>query len=200
MSTTDNVIAWKGIFSSLWKTFRTKFQPILDSLRRHRALLLDERMTACIKEVQESRDKITANFLVLESTADQRLDRLSNEIAAVYQKLSGQLYENDRISQERWSKKQQENMLAIRSSIGQRLDAPDYETDHVHAASKRLGGTGDGVLKDKRFQDWINGRCGKTQTLVMHGKPGAGKFQIWHELVVCTLIESEQENRSWPHT
>ncbi|KAM6511299.1 hypothetical protein FALCPG4_016301 [Fusarium falciforme] len=46
---------WKRYFDCAWNTFKTRCKPIIDSLKRHRTLLSDEKLTAAVVEVQEGR-------------------------------------------------------------------------------------------------------------------------------------------------
>ena len=45
-------LAWKQLFRSLWKDFRTRFQSILDNLRRHKDLIESQ---ASLAQYQSSR-------------------------------------------------------------------------------------------------------------------------------------------------
>ncbi|KAF4980975.1 hypothetical protein FZEAL_3132 [Fusarium zealandicum] len=51
---------WKMVFKSTWKTFETKFDPILQSLARRRELLESEKGSASLYEIQRLRADIRA--------------------------------------------------------------------------------------------------------------------------------------------
>lgn len=148
-------------------------------------MLLDERMTAAIIEIQKTRQVTVQHIQDLTATSDTHFKTLLSEVEAAYRQLSKHIYENQKMATQQESKQQQENLLAIKSSIEEKLDAPDYETDHQTAARQRFAGSGDGVLQDKRFLEWSRGQDKeKHNILYLHGKPGAGKLPQHNQLVI----------------
>ena len=146
----------------------------MESLRRHRQLLLDERMTACIMEIQTTRSEMAQQFQSLSTDADTRFSSLLRETETVYQQLSTKLYESGEKDAEREAQRQQESLMAIKSSIAGKLDTPDHEADHQQTLGKRFAQSGQGLLQDQRFLDWYQGRDRTGCILYLHGKPGAG--------------------------
>ncbi|KAK3687178.1 hypothetical protein B0T22DRAFT_438844 [Podospora appendiculata] len=69
---------WRTVFGFTWRTFQTRSKPIIDSLKRHRALLVDEKLTAVIEEIQgpdsvaKQKLAMTTNFDAPDYEADQR--------------------------------------------------------------------------------------------------------------------------------
>ncbi|KAH8880581.1 hypothetical protein GQ53DRAFT_669656, partial [Thozetella sp. PMI_491] len=94
--------AWKDFFHSSWKTFRSKFGPILESLKRHRALLLDERMTAAITEIQTTRQVTTERVQNLAAASDTNFKNLSSKMeSSIEEKLNPPDYKADYYSAEK---------------------------------------------------------------------------------------------------
>ncbi|KAH7117462.1 hypothetical protein EDB81DRAFT_244147 [Dactylonectria macrodidyma] len=64
--------AWKTVFHSSWKTFRTRYGPIISSLKRHRELISDEKLTIAISEVRDSREFVEENLEALSKQMKER--------------------------------------------------------------------------------------------------------------------------------
>ncbi|RYP45906.1 hypothetical protein DL768_007810 [Monosporascus sp. mg162] len=64
--------AWKAVFHSAWKTFKTKFGPVLSNLKRHRDLISDEKLSIAISEVTDMRTSV-----------EDKLDAMSRRIAEI---------------------------------------------------------------------------------------------------------------------
>ncbi|OCL02208.1 hypothetical protein AOQ84DRAFT_349486, partial [Glonium stellatum] len=150
--------AWQTVIRSAWKTFEASFKPILDSLKRHRALLSDEKLTAAIEEIQDTRQLV-----------------LSLQLHNRFQELSKQLYESHEKSAEKKATEVQEALYQQRHSVAEKLGPPDYEADHNRASKQRFSASGDWILQTPDFLNWLNPQNQSCSTLYMHGMPGAGK-------------------------
>ncbi|KAK7429027.1 hypothetical protein QQZ08_004434 [Neonectria magnoliae] len=91
---------WKRLFTYAWPTFKTRFRPIINSLKRHQGLLSDEKHTIVIEEVQE----LSADF--------------KDKFAELRQAIS----ESDA--------KHQESIASQKSRIIARINPLGYESDH----------------------------------------------------------------------
>ncbi|RYP43713.1 hypothetical protein DL768_009760 [Monosporascus sp. mg162] len=68
--------AWKTVFHSSWKTFKTRFGPILNSLKRHRELISDEKLTIATSEIRDFRSEVQDSRKFLE----EKLEALSKQM------------------------------------------------------------------------------------------------------------------------
>jgi hypothetical protein len=55
--------AWKKLFLATWKTFRTRFQYILDNLKRHKSLVESQANLLEFEQFQVARAAAERNFL-----------------------------------------------------------------------------------------------------------------------------------------
>ena len=79
----DNIraIAWKKLFHSSWKTFRTQFQYILSSLSRHKSLI--ENQASLLDYEQSKLDRIAAQnsfAKIVEAEKKKRLLAVTDKI------------------------------------------------------------------------------------------------------------------------
>ncbi|KAL1871957.1 hypothetical protein Daus18300_004594 [Diaporthe australafricana] len=87
---------WKTLFKSIWKTFDTRFKPILDSLNRRRELLESEKGSAALHEISESRGDIAAlSDELMREASRQRLEKHKWRLAHVKEKLEATEYHLD---------------------------------------------------------------------------------------------------------
>jgi hypothetical protein len=148
---------WKRLFNYAWPTFKTRFQPIFHSLKRHRALLSDEKLTAVIEEVQDAR-----------GTTENKLDELSKQIRNGLDSVKEVI--------EKRAIELQDSLLERKSAITAKLDPPDYEADQREAAAQRYSITsGDWVLEDPSFASWIHADTLPSGIIYLHGIPGSGR-------------------------
>ncbi|RWA12622.1 hypothetical protein EKO27_g2507 [Xylaria grammica] len=144
--------AWKAFFNSAWKTFKTKFNPILESLKRHRTLLLDERLNTAVLEIQTSRSEI---LVALDGSTKQSVDNFSRveaHIRDVFTKLSEQLY-----GLQQSAKANEEHIRNSRMELGviiNKLDPPDFEGDQVSAMNICHSGSGRWIFESAVFSKW----------------------------------------------
>ncbi|RYP51599.1 hypothetical protein DL768_003106 [Monosporascus sp. mg162] len=175
--------AWETALRSAWKTFETSFKPILDSLKRHRTLLSDEKLTAAIAEIQDVRQLAVTRFNEQSAQSNTRFDELSKKLHNIFQELSKQLYENQEKTAERETREQQQALRQQRHFIANKLGPPDYEADQHRASEQRFSGSGDWILTDPDFLSWLDPRNPSHSTLYLHGMPGAGKTTLVSRVV-----------------
>lgn len=86
----DKPTDWRRIFDSVWKTFRTKFSPVLGSLRRHRELLVQVKLTATYgavettrralqETIEKSNEELKQILNVIQHKRKQMLDKLGSQ-------------------------------------------------------------------------------------------------------------------------
>ncbi|KAK4181968.1 hypothetical protein QBC35DRAFT_396889, partial [Podospora australis] len=156
---------WKMWFESAWPSFRSKFRQILDSLKRYRALLSEEKLTVVIEEQQTARHLSETKHDEISKYLQDKFDTLKNAIK----------------NQELES---QNSLRSHRKSIRDRLNAPDYEMDHQLAAQKRhRKSSGNWSTDDPRFQQWLDGAPQQNDTLYLHGSPGSGKTTLVSQII-----------------
>ncbi|KAJ3548304.1 hypothetical protein NM208_g1070 [Fusarium decemcellulare] len=160
---------WRKYFDYAWKTFRTRFKPILDSLKRHRELLSDEKLTATILEIQAGRGDVRA----IRQTIETRFDELSR-------KLERGLVE----TRERETRALQESLMHKRRLISAQLCPGNYAVDQQAAFSQWSSSTSENwVLQDKRFKNWLQPGPNTDRVLYLHGMPGAGKTTLVSRII-----------------
>lgn len=185
-------IAWEIVLNSTWKTFETKFKPILESLKRHRTLLSDEKLTAAIAEIQDARNLATEGFKEQSAVTNGRFNELSQHFESRFQQLSEQLCINQKQLAEKEISEQQETSRQHKRMIAEKLGAPDYGGDQQRASQHRFLASGEWVIKHSNFVNWIDSQDALTSTLYMSGKPGAGKY----ERKVPSIVERKSESNS----
>ncbi|KAK3395111.1 hypothetical protein B0H63DRAFT_518180 [Podospora didyma] len=137
-----------------WRTFQTRFRPIIDSLQRHRALLEKEKVTAVLGEVQQ-----------LSADMTRRLADLKQSI-------------------EMGNLKRKEFVLKQKSALAALLGSPDYEEDQDSAASHRISlSSGDWVLREPALDSWLNSDSPTDATLYLNGGPGCGKTTLVSRII-----------------
>jgi len=157
----DGLAVWKRFFDSAWPTFRTRLRPILESLKRHRALLSDEKITAVLDEVQESR-----------SSADERFSELSDELRSGLNEIKEALEKQKAV--------QRDSICDQKVAMTAKLNAPDYKADQRAAASQRLlSGSGDWFFLEPAVVEWIQGTNSPScSILYLSGSPGSGLLTL----------------------
>lgn len=143
-------------FAYAWPTFKTQVQPILDSLKRHRALLADEKLTAAIVETQESR-----------TVVEQRFDGLSKLIRDGLHNLQDAMYtQNIKI---------QKSLEDQKNDIKAKLRSPDFEADHRWISAQRHSpSSGNWLLNKSVFTQWMQPQTPSDSVIYLHGMPGSG--------------------------
>lgn len=148
---------------SAWKTFETSFRPIIDSLKRHRVLLSDEKLTAVIAEIQDVR-QLTGS----------RITDISDQIDTRITDVSRQLHEAQKALSEMESTQRRNELHHQRKIVEEKLGSPNYGQAHSHAAKKRFLDSGNWILNDQQFQKWFHSNTLADNLLYIHGMPGAG--------------------------
>lgn len=150
---------WKRFFDYAWTTFKTRFHPIIDNLKRHRALLSDEKLTVVIEEIQESRD-------VAEITRQQLSSDIKKQLDEIKQSLKGK------------DIGQRDSLLREKDFLVTKFEPPEYNADQHRAFSQRdIPSSGDWILEDPRFKNWVNGKTRAEDILYLNGMPGSGQLQ-----------------------
>ena len=134
------------VFDSLWKTFDSRFQAILQSLRKHRDLIDQEASTNNIVEAKTWRDQ------QLEQIRQWRVERAKDLDMAEHERLSAQ----------------------IREAVvwfGAAQEQEDTLTKHLRAC-----GSADRhwALQEPMILSWLE-QSRDCQFLWLNGKPGAGE-------------------------
>ncbi|KAJ3459196.1 hypothetical protein MRS44_015269 [Fusarium solani] len=148
---------WKAYLDSAWRGFKTRCKPIIDSLKRHRTLLSDEKLTAAIIEVQQARREAQE----LRNVMEARFGELSRRLETDSEKRSRQEVEA-----------MKDGLLQARCTISSQLSPGNYQDDQKLAFDQFFRSpSGDWVLQEPKFTEWLKGSNG--QILNLHGMPGA---------------------------
>ncbi|KAK0728767.1 hypothetical protein B0T26DRAFT_869746 [Lasiosphaeria miniovina] len=152
---------WKTAFHSSWKTFKSRFGGTLTDLKRYRDLLSDEKITATIIEVRESRQSMEE----FHQSMKGKLDEPSRNLQ--------ELHIGDRESEELRCREQLDKK---RQFVLSKLDAPDYYSDLERASNEQRGTTsGERIFSHPTFQQWMDMSTVEHRSLYLHGIPGTGK-------------------------
>ncbi|KAG4284400.1 hypothetical protein FPRO06_08779 [Fusarium proliferatum] len=153
---------WKVLFHSAWKTFKTKFDPILKSLERHRIMLSEEKLTAVMEETQKRGHSI-----------QDKLDQLHR-----------QLQERDQKNAERDLTAHQSRIDQQYSTVESRIDAPNYHEDYEIASQKRFQNTsGRWILSHPLVSEWLDHGSKANGKIYLSGIPGAGKTVLTSSII-----------------
>ncbi|ETS80318.1 hypothetical protein PFICI_07847 [Pestalotiopsis fici W106-1] len=174
---------WRIFFDSTWKTFRTDFKPIAESLKRHRALLADERLNAAVSEVQVTRDQILTGLDVSSIETTRKIDYLSDQVSEVYRQIAQQLYSIEHRIEDGDTKERTATLLKEVRLLTQKLEPPDYEADHQGASEQRYHESGSWFLREPLFLRWSTSQTLPNTTLYIHGMPGAGKTVLASKVI-----------------
>ncbi|KAK4064835.1 uncharacterized protein Triagg1_8834 [Trichoderma aggressivum f. europaeum] len=165
---------WKRLFDYAWSAFKTRFNPIIDNLKRHRALLSDEKLTVVIEEIQESRDVANITQQQLSSDIKKQLDEIKQS-----------LKEKDI--------EKRDSLLKERHHLVTKFEPLEYNADQHRAYSQRdVPCSGDWILEDPRFKSWVNG--GTQSVLYLNGMPGSGKTTLVSRIVEHMLSHRKDLN------
>jgi hypothetical protein len=146
------------VFHSSWKTFKTRFGPILSSLKRHRELISDEKLTIAISEVRDFREFV-----------EEKLEALSKRMKEL------QLEEKD------------EGTLKLQEQRGRQLqfvlnkfEVADCQRDLEHARRecRHHSSSGDWIFDHPLFNEWADLTTPRNSTLYLNGIPGAGSLRF----------------------
>lgn len=125
--------------------------PIINSLKRHRTLLSEVKITATTAEVQALRRDFEKYWKKLQEIDDESKDK-----------------ELDRLK---------EGFAQKRDKLKSQFAGGDYESDQRQAFSQCLCTTpNDWILEDTRYKSWLRPVARSSGVLYLHGMPGAGEF------------------------
>ncbi|RTE70730.1 hypothetical protein BHE90_014874 [Fusarium euwallaceae] len=167
--------AWKTVFHSSWKLFRTRYGVILSNLKRHRELISDEKLTIAISEVQDSREFV-----------EEKLEALSNQMKQL------QLKEKTQATLELGAQRRQrlEFVLDKFDVAGRQRQRALREPYRHHS--------GDWIFNHRLFKEWADLKIARNSTLYLNGIPGAGKT-ILTSRVVERLKQLKSDNSAQGH-
>ncbi|KAF7855285.1 uncharacterized protein EAF02_011544 [Botrytis sinoallii] len=152
--------AWHVIFLSFWKDFGSRFDSIINSLKKHRDFIDIEAVSFDIVESRESRVKMQDDIQL----------RQKRELEMVE--------ENEKIA------KANRLQHAIAWFT---LDGKNQETEHDRISKKRHDKTCEWMAGEQQFKSWMENNT-EDPCLWLHGKPGSGKSVIC-SYIIQRLIE-----------
>ncbi|TVY65596.1 Vegetative incompatibility protein HET-E-1 [Lachnellula suecica] len=139
--------AWHLIFTSLWKDFQSRFQGIIDSLKKQRDFVDREAASIDIVEAKEHRLRTQQDMAHREKDWAERLDQ--NERSAKSSQLRHSI---------EW--------LAV--------DEKNQEDSFARISHRRHDETCQWVMREAQMIEWVKNGS-KRPVLWLNGKPGAGK-------------------------
>ncbi|TGO32628.1 hypothetical protein BHYA_0301g00120 [Botrytis hyacinthi] len=152
--------AWHVIFLSFWKDFGSRFDSIINSLKKHRDFIDIEAVSFDIVESRESRVKMQDDIQL----------RQKRELEMVE--------ENEKIA------KANRLQHAIAWFT---LDGKNQETEHDRISKKRHDKTCEWMAGEQQFKSWTENNT-EDPCLWLHGKPGSGKSVIC-SYIIQKIIE-----------
>ncbi|KAI1114303.1 hypothetical protein F5Y14DRAFT_189934 [Nemania sp. NC0429] len=192
---------WKVFFDSAWRTFKTRLNPIVQSLKRHRELLSDEKLNATIIEIQAGREEIRSGrdlvLTALDKTTDQsssRFNDLKQQIYETFTQLSEQIYGLQQSQQVTEAHLHNSHMDDL-SVIVNKIDPPGFESDHLSAINSCHKGSGQWIFENTTFNAWTRSTTTPDSVLYINGLPGSGKT-----LIASTIIDKLKNEVRHCHT
>lgn len=160
------------MFHVSWKGFRTRYGAILSSLKRHRELISDEKLTIAISKVGDSRESVEGKF-----------EALSNQMKKL------QLKEKELVTRELCEQRRQRLQFVL-----DKLGAAGRQRQHDLGESYRHH-SGGWIFDHRLFKEWSDLKIVQNSTLYLNGIPGAGSllFKLWSN----SLTLSPRKNRSY---
>ncbi|KAK0647033.1 hypothetical protein B0T16DRAFT_458896 [Cercophora newfieldiana] len=150
---------WRTLFHSTWKTFKTRFEPILANLHTRRLLIESYKTAATFSTVEDMRLQLEALTIEANQQAQKR-------------EVDGH---KDRMSQIR-------DKLDI-------PHIPDHEMDRLISTEDVADSTcGQWLFSCPEYVKWADQNTTNHQILYVHGIPGAGKTTLV-TTVINSLIE-----------
>ncbi|KAF2736998.1 C2H2 domain-containing protein [Polyplosphaeria fusca] len=153
---------WTKFFRSVWKNFNTKFQGILNSLRRHKQLVETRASLMHFQRYEEDMAQFT------------RYQQDLNEIKS----------KMDQMIEEERSKK----IKAIKEWLATGSQAA-VDHERFLAVRQKYPNTGRWILKHETIDNWMHADVPATPLVWMNGIPGAGKT-VLASIVVEELLQT----------
>ncbi|KAI0426032.1 hypothetical protein F5Y09DRAFT_346071 [Xylaria sp. FL1042] len=175
--------AWIKCFDSTWKTFKTRFRPIIESLKRHRTLLLDERLNAAVLEMQRGREQTLEQLNKSSGQLTNRFDGLDGRIEEVYTKLSSQIYDMQQSSKAEKAIQYAAIPIQEMNSIISKLDPPYVDEDQYLALNSCHSKSGEWLFQNPAYLRWETSEALPDSGLFIHGMPGAGKTLLASRII-----------------
>ncbi|KAI1279464.1 hypothetical protein F5Y07DRAFT_43858 [Xylaria sp. FL0933] len=175
--------SWIKFFDSTWKTFKTRFKPIIESLKRHRTLLLDERLNAAVLEIQKGREQTIEQLNNSSRHFTDRFDGLDGHIEEVYTKLSSQIYDMQQSSKAEKASQHATIHLLEMNSIISKLDPPHVDGDQDTTLNSCHSKSGEWLFQNPAYLRWAGSEALPYSVLFIHGMPGAGKTLLASRII-----------------
>ncbi|RYP40562.1 hypothetical protein DL767_001562 [Monosporascus sp. MG133] len=154
--------AWKAVFHSAWKTFKTKFGPLLSNLKRHRDLISDEKLSIAISEVTDMRTSV-----------EDKLDAMSRRIAEI----KADEDQDKELRARNTNHRKRKHLLDI-------LNPPNYRSDFDRACDRHeTSSSQEWIFGHALVESWLDLNQSSTKRIFLHGIPGAGKTILTSRIV-----------------
>jgi hypothetical protein len=142
---------WRHLFRSIWNDFGTKFNGLLEGLRLHRQLIIEQANLLQAEQSQSDSQAVLAHIQQYEHDRQEKIERL-------------------RKTEEEERDRKYLKVLDWFSA------AQSTKQDHETFRKTRSPYTGSGqwILKHGKVQDWREMDTPPTSMLWMNGIPGAG--------------------------
>ncbi|KAK6337077.1 hypothetical protein TWF718_009863 [Orbilia javanica] len=156
---------WRRFLDYAWPTFKTKFEPIIDSLKRHRDLLAGEQITVILEELQEFRSS-------------------NDRVLSILQDLKAKLDQLQKGTDEK-KREVREQILKKREIVQTKLRIQNYDEDyHIKLKKRAAPSSGNWIFEDPTFKAWLYGNTEMDSILYINGIPGSGKT-----ILVSTIVD-----------
>jgi hypothetical protein len=148
------------VFRSIWKDFGTRFKGLLDSLRQHRQLIVEQAELLHFEESQSDSQAVLAHIQQYEQDRAAKLDRLKKQ-------------EGD--------EKDRKYLAVLDWFSAAQTTASDH--DNFRGTRNSYKASGKWILNHEKIQNWREMDPPVSSILWLNGIPGAG------ELPVATFFE-----------
>ncbi len=148
---------WRQVFRSTWKDFGTRFKQILDGLRQHRQLIVEQAGLLHYQQYQTDSQENDRHMRQYEQDRQEKLIRLEKQEEAEVQR---------------------KYLAVLEWFSGAQSTVEDHHTFQL--TRSQYTGSGDWILNDEKVQNWIEPDTPVSSILWISGIPGAGKPGILH--------------------
>ncbi|KAK3502962.1 hypothetical protein B0T13DRAFT_487332 [Neurospora crassa] len=143
---------WKMLVDAAWKRFESKFEVIIQALKRRKELLNSEKLSASLDQIFKLRGEIHEAITKQKKLADK---------------------------QEEEAHKERKKAIMGRLSIPEYQSDYQFFIDCRDESNDKLGiSSGTWIFDNPYFQAWHQGDVSAKQLLYLHGKPGGGKSTL----------------------
>lgn len=157
---------WRQVFRSVWSDFKTRFNSILESLRRHKELIRSKAAALHYEQYQHDSQETMRHIQQYEQDREIMIEKLEILEAAESSRKYNEVIE--------WI-----------------AGAPTH-LDHEAfcAAREDYKGSGDWILKQEKVQNWREEDIPVSSILWLNGIPGAGKTILASVIIEKCLKEA----------